>query len=196
MSDVAKRINVNDLISQLQSLIQTPVAALERLKSESASVRDLFEKYVLPLVVIPALCSFIGFALLGPVGLGAGIKALLLRVVFGLAGFYLLMLLVQALAPHFGGTNSQVDILKWAIAGSFITAAASTLDLLRFLPFVGFIITAVQLVAVVYSIYILWLGQPILLGITGSRRIVFFLSLFGAALLIGLVLSFLGLSMV
>lgn len=188
------QVDMQLLKARLLGLFQNPVPTLETLKSEPYSISDLYQKYILPLVVLPALCAFIGISLLGPGTIMGGIVGVIVKVIFGAVGIYLVMLLVQQISPYFGGTKENPLILKWLISSMFINAAAGCLQILFFVPVIGFLVSLVGLLAALYSIYISWLGIPIFIGITDSKRLPFLLSVIGMAILIAVVISAIGLT--
>lgn len=189
----ANMFDVNLFTSRLSAMFQNPVSALEQAKSEPGTFFELFQRYVVALVVAPAVCGFIGLSLFGPLPIGLGVKMLIFRCVLGLGGVYAATYLIQALAPRFGGTATQTDILKWIICGSFVAAAAGVLSLISFIPIISMLVLLVQFAAAIYSLYVLWLGMPILLGITGPRRLTFLLSYIGCVFVIMLVVVKIGL---
>jgi hypothetical protein len=127
--------------------------------------------YVVLLALIPAVFSFIGACVVGTIVPGVGIvRAPILDGLFGAVFGYvmtcatvlLLGLLINALAPRFGGRGNFDSAFKLAVysytpvwlAGIFLLAPG-----LRFLGLTGF-----------YGAYILWCGLPRLMK-TPARRV-------------------------
>ena len=196
-ANIIKRVDYQTMIDRLKGFTQDPVETWQQIKSSSDTERDLIEKYIAAMIIVPAICAFIGSSLLGPLLIGTGLKLLIMRLISGAIGYVLGVMLVQFLAPKFGGTNSRPEILKWMAFSSLPNAAAGLLSLITFLPVIGYLVWIVQLAAALFSIYIMWIGIPVVVGVTAERRLPFFLCLIGAGILVGvLMVAVLGVSMV
>ena len=153
-----------------QAILADPAGEWARIESEPGDASSLLTSYVLPLALIPAVFSFIGVCVVGTIVPGDGVVRApvfdaLLSALFGYVmtcGTVLLLgLLIDAVAPRFGGRRNFVSALKLAvysytpvwIAGIFLLAPG-----LRFLGLTGF-----------YSAYILWRGLPRLMKTPAGR---------------------------
>ena len=94
--------------------------------AEGGDVASIYTGWVMILAAIPAVASFIGMTLFGIGGFGITIRvpifAALLNMVMGyvltLVMVFVLALIVEALAPTFGGTKDRIAALK-VVAYSF-----------------------------------------------------------------------------
>jgi hypothetical protein len=113
------------------------------------------------------------------------------RFGFGLLGFYLVALLINALAPTFGGTRDLVQALK-TTAYAFTSGLLGSL--LSILPMLSALIA---LVALIYGIYILYLGLPVVMKAPPEKAtgytVAVVLCTFLAGIVLGALLSFSGL---
>ena len=153
-----------NIVQRAQSILLRPKETWPVIAGESTDAATLYTGYVAPLAAIPAIARFIGFSLIGFGGFGigfrvplvAGLVNLVVGYVLSLVVVYLLALLVDALAPTFGGTRSRIAALK-------VVAYASTAG------FVGGIFTLIpalgilSLIASLYGIYLLYTGLPVLM---------------------------------
>src|SRR5690606_11683717 len=118
--------------------------------------------YIMWLAAIPAVFGFIKGSLIGHSMFGisvstpvlAGLLGMVLGYVLGLVVLYLVSMIVDALAPTFGGRKDQVQALK---AVGYAWTAAWVAGIAVILPWVGWL---VALAGGIYSIWLLYLGLP------------------------------------
>ena len=87
--------------------------------------------------------------------IGSAITSAIIMYVLSLAGVYVLALIIDALAPTFDGTRNQIQALKLAAyssTASWVAGIFSLMPGLRALTILG-----------LYSIYLLYLGLPVLM---------------------------------
>jgi hypothetical protein len=153
------------LIERIKNIILTPKTQWPVIEAESTAVGQLYTGYVMPLAAFAAVMSFIRMSVIGvnlPFGgtlrtpFVSGLFSSVLTFVMGLIGLYLVGLIINMLAPSFGGQRDQRQALKTA-AYAFTPAWLGTA--LVFLP-LG---TLLQLCAGIYGIYVLYLGLPVMM---------------------------------
>lgn len=152
-----------DLVSRVKGILLTPKAEWAKIDGESATVGSLYASYIIPLAAIPPICTFIGFSLVGynvlgisgrwPVSLG--LESALVRYILSLVSTYVLALIIDALAPNFGGQKNQIQALKIAAYSSTAAWIAGIFALLPALAILG--------ILGLYSLYLMFLGLPILM---------------------------------
>lgn len=146
---------------QAQSILIDPAAAWARIEQEPGDPAYLLTYYVAPLAVIPAVCRFVGTCLIGVVVPGTGVvrtpagDGLFIAVLGYVAAFAIVLLvglLLDFLAPRFGGRRDFEQALKLAVY-SFTPVWLSGIFLLlsglRFLELTG-----------CYGAYLLVRGLP------------------------------------
>ena len=148
-------------VARVKAILIDPAAAWRGFEKDIGDPAYLLSRYVAVLALIPALSSFIGATLIGVVApSGAILRAGLIDGLFGAIFSYaascaivvLLGLIIDLLAPRFGGRRNFEDAFKLAVysftplwlAGMFLLLPG-----LRFLLLTG-----------VYGIYLFWLGAP------------------------------------
>lgn len=152
-----------DLVSRVKGILLSPKSEWATIDTEPATVGGLYTGYIVPLAAIPAVAGFIGLTLLGYNVLGtsirypmtAGIEYAVTQYVLALVGTYVLALIIDALAPNFGGQKSQIQALKvaaYASTASWIAGVFAILPALAILSILG-----------LYSLYLLYLGLPTLM---------------------------------
>ena len=146
-----------NLVERAQRLLVTPRTEWEVIDTEPNAVQGLFTGYVMILAAIPAVSNFIGYCVVGLGGvrlpMSYGVTLLVITYVMGLAIVYLLALVVDALAPHFGATRSFAQAMK---VSAFAPTAAWIAGVFQAVPYVSIF----SLVGALYSVYLLYLGLP------------------------------------
>lgn len=144
-------MDLNKLIARVKGILLTPKTEWPVIAGEATTVADLYKGYIIWLAAIPPI-----FAFLVTVRFFAGLalSQLLVSYALSLAMVFVVALIVDALAPSFGGTKDRVQALKtvaYAYTASWIAGIAAIL------PFISLLI---MLVAGIYGIYLLYLGLP------------------------------------
>ena len=112
-----------NLIERAKSILLQPKETWATIDTESTDVATLFTRYAMVLAAIPAVCGFIGMSLIGFGGFGvtirtpfvAGLVNMVVSYVLSLVGVFVLGLIIDALAPTFGGQKSPIQALKVAV---------------------------------------------------------------------------------
>lgn len=165
------------LLARCTSILLHPLATWDVIAGEEVGVGELYRAYVAPLAAIPALCG--ALAILGSGGvrifgirlmpsIGAIIGEMLGRYVLTLLGVYGLALVLDALAPRFGGQPSRTQAFKLA---AYSGTAAWVAGVFLLLPAVGGL---VAFLGGLYSLYLLYLGLPKLMQPEPSRAMPYY----------------------
>lgn len=152
-------------IDRIKALMLQPRETWPRIADEPATTAGLYTGYLMLLALIPAVCGFIGMSLIGVGGFGvtfrvpvvAGLGHMVVSYVLSLAGIFVLGLLIDALAPTFGGSKSPIQALKVAVYASTAALLGGVFSLVPSLAVLG-------LLAAAYSIYLLYTGLPVLMN--------------------------------
>ena len=152
------------LIERVQSILLKPKQTWPVIAAEPADVASIYSRYVVILAAIPAICAFIGYTLVGAGAFGVtyrlpiatGLVQMVVGYLLSLAIVYVLALIVNALAPTFGGTKDMVAALKVVAYGSTAGFVGGVFSLLPMLAWLG-------LLASFYSIYLIYTGLPVLM---------------------------------
>ncbi|HEX7441056.1 MAG TPA: Yip1 family protein [Caldimonas sp.] len=152
------------LLQRVQAILLRPRETWPVIAAEPADTASLYSSYVIFLAAIPAIAGFIGMTLIGVGGFGlsiripivSGLIQAVVSFVLSLVMVFLIALLVDALAPTFGGTKSQINALKLVAYGSTAGFVGGLFSLLPALAILG-------LIAALYSIYLIYTGLPVLM---------------------------------
>lgn len=153
-----------NLIQRVQDILLKPKQTWPVIDAEPETTASLYQRYVLILAAIPALASFIGLSVVGYGGFGMsfrvpllpGLAHMVVGYVLGLVMVFVLALVVDALAPTFGGRKDPISALKVV---AYSMTAAWVGGIFALLPSIG----VLGLLASLYSIYLLFTGLPVLM---------------------------------
>ncbi len=147
------------MIERIKRLILSPTAEWQAIEAEPMTAMGIFTSWVVPLAAIGPISLLIGGALFGygiwHPPLSFFISLAISTYVMSLVGTFLLALIVDALAPSFGATKNPVAAMKVA---AFSYTAAWIAGIFNLLPALG-----ILSIVGVYSLYLLWLGLPLLM---------------------------------
>ncbi|WP_028988714.1 Yip1 family protein [Thermithiobacillus tepidarius DSM 3134] len=153
------------LVQRVKNILLQPKQEWQVIDGEATSAADLYKSYIVPLAAIGPLASIIGMAVVGlsmpfvgtyRVPLGMAASHAVVSYILTLLSVFLLALVINALAPTFGGRKEQNQALKVAAYASTPSWLAGIFMLLPALGFLG-------LLASLYGLYLLYLGLPVLM---------------------------------
>jgi hypothetical protein len=156
-------VDFNKLIARVKAILLTPKTEWPVIAGEPTTVADLYKGYILWLAAIPPIFAFLKTSLIGVslpfagtvrVGIGVGLSNLIVTYALSLAMFYVVALIIDALAPNFGGTRDRVQALK-TIAYSYTASCIAGLGAI-----VPFLAVLIAIAGGIYGIYLLYLGLP------------------------------------
>jgi hypothetical protein len=127
-----------NLVQRVQGILLKPKATWPVIDAEPADAASLYKNYVMILALIPAVASFIGLSVVGLGAFGvnfrvpivAGLANMVVGYVLSLVMVFVLALIIDAMAPTFEGTKSQISALKlsaYASTAAFVGGIFSLL---------------------------------------------------------------------
>jgi len=151
------------LVDRVKNILLTPKTEWEVIDAEPTTVADLYKGYVIPLAAIGPVASAIGSLAFGYRGfgityrppIGTVLSSAVVTYLLTLGGVFVLALIIDALAPTFGGTQNQVQALKVSAYSSTASWVAGIFGLVPVLSILG--------ILGLYSLYLLYLGLPVLM---------------------------------
>ena len=154
-------INTN----RLKGILLQPGPTWKAIEGEFTKPVALYKGWVLPLALIGPICGAFGtlvfglsFGVIGAYRLPIVNIATLAVVdyVLSVAGVFALSMVINALAPTFGGQKNDVQALKVAAYGSTPWFLAGVFQLLPQLALVGILVS-------LYTIYLVFSGVPVVM---------------------------------
>jgi Yip1 domain len=117
--------DANSLINRAKALILTPKDEWPKIAASSESIGDIYRGWVVPLAAIGPVATLIGGLVFGYGALGfyykptfmGAIGTAVLSYGLALASVYVIALIIDALAPNFGGTQNKTAAFKVAAYG-------------------------------------------------------------------------------
>jgi Yip1 domain len=155
------------LVARVRSILVEPRGEWAVIDAEPATIGSIY-RYVLILAAIPAICrairwSMVGYFQLTPLG---ATQFAITSYIGALIAVFALALIIDALAPTFGGQKGQIPALKVA---AYSATAAWVSGIFHLIPLLGIL----ALVGALYSLYLLYLGLPVLMKTPPDRSVAY-----------------------
>lgn len=160
-----------NLVDRAKKILLQPKSEWAVIAAEPHTVQDLYTGYVMILAAIPAVAWFIGFSIIGMGMLGvsyrvpitSGVAHMVVSYVLGLGWVYVLALIIDALAPNFGGEKNFLQALK---VSAFSPTAMWLAGLFAIIP-------ALSILGILglYSLYLLYTGLPPLMRVPPEKAV-------------------------
>jgi Yip1-like protein len=150
-----------DLVARVKAILLTPKTEWIAIDGETGDAHYLFTNYVAILAAIPAVATFIGYSVAG-LGFGRGLLLGIFSYVISCVAWYVAAWVIDALAPTFGGVKNLGSALKLSTYSWTASWIAGIFHLIPGLSVLG-------IIAGLYSLYLLWLGVPVLMKAPPDR---------------------------
>ena len=159
-----------NLVERVKAILLTPKSEWLVIAREPGDANYLFMNYVAILAAIPAVCGFIGMSIIGislpvvgtvRVGIVSGLASAIVQYLLAFVMVYVMGLIIDALAPTFGGQKNQPNALKVAVYSmtpAWLAGIFSLIPGLRVLGILG-----------LYGLYLLWVGLSPLMNVPKEK---------------------------
>ena len=182
-----------DIVQRAKNICLTPATEWAAIEAETTSTGQLIMGYAAPLAAIPAIAGFIGGSLLGltpfvgyyRVPIIAGFVSAVLGFGLTLVGIFVLSLVIDALAPTFGGQKNSLQALKVAV---YCCTPAWLAGVLNIVPLLGIL----GIFAALYGLYLLYLGLPRLMKCPEDKAIPYTAVVVVCAIVLAIVIGAIG----
>lgn len=153
-----------NFVERVKRILLSPRTEWEVIDAEPTTLATLYTGYVMPLAAIGPLAQVIGYSVFGitvpfmgtyRVPIGSAITSAVVGYILTLVGTYVLALIIDGLAPTFNGQRNQIQALKvaaYSSTASWVAGIFALIPGLRLLTILG-----------LYSLYLLYLGLPVLM---------------------------------
>jgi len=179
------------LIGRVKDILTKPGPTWDVIDGEPATIGGLYRSYIIPLAAIPAVCTFIGLLIFGigvpglvsirPSPVWLAVQAII-SYVMALGMCYVLALVIEALAPNFGGTKDRVQAFKVA---AYAPTASWVAGVFAILP----ALAIVALLGGLYSLFLLYKGLPKLMKTPEEKALPYTAVVVLVAILISIVIG-------
>lgn len=152
------------LVARVKYILTRPKFEWPVIDAESATIKGLFTNYAVVLAAIPAVATVVGQIAFGHRGLVGPLMAGALSYVLSLISVYILGMIIDALAPTFGGTKNPVKAMQVAVYSMTPMWVAGVLNII---PTLGWLAGLIGL----YGFYLMYLGLPVLMKTTAEKAL-------------------------
>jgi hypothetical protein len=179
------------IVQRVKNLLLQPMTEWAVIDAEPASTASLYTTYLIPLALVGTIARFIGITVIGvsvPF-IGRFRAPVLSALTSAIIGFLVMMVLIyvwamiiNALAPRFGGQKNMLSALKVAVYAATPALVAAFLSIIPALFFV-------QILGAIYGLYLLYIAFPILMKAAPDRNFPYLASVVGCGILMGIVVG-------
>jgi Yip1 domain len=182
------------IVDRIKNICLTPGTEWPVIAEEATSAGSLITGYVAPLAAIGAVAGFIGGSVIGAtlpfagtyrVPLVAGLVMAVFTFVMAIVGVFVLSMIINALAPSFGGEKSSAQAMKVAVYSYTPAWVAGALHILPPLAILA-------LLAALYGLYLLYLGLPRLMKCPPDKAVSYTVVVVVCAIVMTLVIGAVG----
>jgi succinate dehydrogenase/fumarate reductase cytochrome b subunit len=182
-----------NLIDRVKNVLLTPAKEFQVIDSEPSTPATLSTTYLLPLILIGTVASFIGYGLIGMnLGFGyrfksteLGLKMALMYAIVSFLGVFIMAFIVDALAPNFGAEKNFNKSFQLA---AYVATPGAVAAIFLILPSLAIIAS----LAGIYGLYLLWVGLPILKKPAADKQTNYFVVVLVVAIIVNIVLLMIG----
>lgn len=179
-----------NLIERVKRILLNPKEEWASIDQENTSVAELTTTYLIPLALIPAIATFIGYGLVGfgffGPSLSWGIRQAVISLVQTLLGAFITAFVINALTGSFASQNNFRKAMQLVVY-SFTPMMVAGIVLI--LPALGIL----YFLAGIYGLYLLYIGIKPLMKTPDDKVTTYFvvslIVLIAVYLIIGYILS-------
>lgn len=163
----------SNLIARVRSILMSPAATWDVIDGEPATIAGLYTNYVVLLAAIPVVARVIHATVFGYGAFGFSYRPPILTTLVGavvsylvsLAAIFVFALVIDELAPRFGGEKNRTQAFKvaaYSATASWVASAFSAVPMLGIVGLLG-----------LYSLYLLYLGLPRVMKAPADRAVAY-----------------------
>lgn len=178
-----------NLVARSRRILTDPSAEWERIDGEPDSAAAVFRRWAVPLAAIGPVAGFVGQQLFGfgafgisfRPSFGFSLASAVLGYGLGLAGVWVMALVIDLLAPSFGGMRDRDRAMKvaaYAFTAAWLAGVFQIVPAMAVLGLLG-----------LYSFYLLWIGLPRLMRVPDDRRGAFYAAVLIAAIVVNVAVA-------
>lgn len=162
------------LIDRIKNMLLNPKIEWEIVESEETDPKTLMLTYLLPLALISAIASFIGFGLIGQNVLnvhigsfGFGIRQAVTSFISTVVGAFVTAYVIDYLATYFGAQKNLNQAFKLV---TYSYTPMMVAGILFIIPSLSILVT----IAGLYGLYLLYIGLQPLMKCTDDKKTSYF----------------------
>ena len=171
MTDTISRPAAAGLVARVQNILLKPSPTWDEIAAEPSSIKSIYMGYVLPLAAIGPVAAAIGSSVFGINAVFAvyktpvvwAVSQAIVSYVLTLVLVYVQALIIDALAPSFGGTKDRLSAFK---VSAYSWTAAWLAGIFGIFPMLG-----ILGILGLYSFYLMYRGLPKLMKAPEDKAI-------------------------
>lgn len=177
------------LLERAKAILLRPREEWPVIAGETASIVSIYKSYVIPLAAIGPVAAFLHSVIFGNSFLGithrpsflSALSAAVVSYIFTLIGVFLIALVIDFLAPRFGGTANRNNAFKLA---AYSATAAWVAAIFQLVPGLG-MLTLLGL----YGIYLLYIGIPVMMQAPVDKALIYTVAILVVGAIAGMIFS-------
>ncbi|MEH6757317.1 MAG: Yip1 family protein [Parasphingorhabdus sp.] len=177
------------LLQRTKSILLNPREEWPVIEGELASIGTIYKSHVLPLAAIGPVSAFIHAVVFGTSFLGithrpsflSALSSAVVSYIFTLIGVFLMALVIDFLAPRFGGTANRNNAFKLA---AYSATAAWVAGIFQLIPGLS-MLTILGL----YGLYLIYLGIPVMMKAPEDKAIIYTVAVVVVGAIAGMIFS-------
>jgi MFS family permease len=171
------------IVDRVKNILLSPKTEWPVIDAESGDTKEVFT-YVASLATLPVIGGIIGGLIAFPGLAGFFVVSAIFGYLLTFAIVYLIAFIINALAPTFNSEPHMPSALKLT---AYSYTAAWVAGIFNVIPFVGSIIA---LIGALYSLYLLYLGIPVLMRTPQDKAIGYTIVIIICAIVVTFVIAF------
>jgi len=163
-----------NLINRIKSILITPKTEWTVIEPEETDPKTLTVSYLIPLALISAIATFIGFGLIGQTyfgvhvgSVGLGLRHAIISLVSTVGGAFLMAWIIDLLASSFGSEKNFKQSFKLVVYSYTPMLVAGILFII---PSLAVLVSLAGL----YGLYIMYLGLQPLKKTPDDKKVTYF----------------------
>ena len=184
-----------NLIERARNILLTPQTEWAVIEAEPNDPRALYTSYIAVLALIPAVAGLIVTVFLASlfgsrIGVGIAVGAAITQYVLSLIMVLVVAFIADALAPSFDGRKHLAQALKLV---AYAMTAAWVAGVFVIIPVLGWL---VSLLGSLYSLYLFFLGAPVLMKVPESKVVAYTAVVVVVAVVVGFAIAMINASII
>jgi len=160
----AEGLALTNLVDRVRAILLRPKDEWHVIETEQTDAANLYRGYIVPLAAIGPVAAWIG-SIIYRAPIITGLAQAIVSYVLTLIGTYLFALIIDGLAPSFGGTRNRTQALKVAAYASTAAWLAGVFSIIPGLGVLGLL--------GLYSLYLLYIGLPVLMKVPQEKAVTY-----------------------
>jgi hypothetical protein len=177
-----------NLVDRVKNILLQPNSEWKVIEAEQTDPQTLYTSYVIILALIPAVAGFISMAFIasflgGKLGFGLVLGAAIAQYVMSLIMVFVVAFIADVLATSFDGKkdlNQALKLVAYAMTASWVAGVFTIIPILGWL---------LALLGGLYSLYLFYLGVPLLMKVPAEKAIGYTVVVVLAAIIISMVIG-------